>query len=323
VLSFILMGFAGNLGMLFFARILDGVTGGNVIVAQAYITDVTTRKDRTRALGLVAAAFGIGYSVGPAIGGALTAFGETVPFFAGAAISLVTVIITWLMLDETHTAEERQARRANHVQLRFRDLMHNQSLMLVLGIGFAAQFCMSLMQSTVVLYSEEVIFRGQTVEQIGIGVGILLGTMGVGQFLTQLALIKPIIERLGERRTVILGIIMRGTGLLTLALLTSPLLIGSISMVTFSIGSALLLPSLQSLATVCVSDEDCGGVLGIYGSSSSMGIILGSTISGLLYAAFPTLPFLTGGLVYVALLVPAFMLMRQERVELAMAPQRL
>ncbi len=323
VISFVMMGFAGNLQMLFVARILDGITGGNVIVAQAYITDITTRKDRTRALGLVAAAFGIGYTVGPALGGALTAFGETVPFFVGAGISLVTVIITWLMLDETRTADERRARQQLHLSIRPRDILNNTSLMLVLVIGFAAQFCMSLMQSTIVLFGEDVIFRRESVETVALGIGLLLGAIGVGQFLTQLAIIKPVVERLGERRTVILGVALRAAGLLTLALFTSPYLIGSVSMMAFAVGSGLLMPSLQSLATTCVSEEVCGGVLGIYSSSASLGIIAGSTISGVLYAAFPTLPYLTGALILTVILIPAFYLLRQERVELMAAPQPL
>lgn len=317
VLSFLLMGMAGNLQMLFFARILDGITGGNVIVAQAYITDVTTRKERTRALGLTFLAFGIGYTIGPALGGLLTAFGETVPFFAGAVISLVTVIITWLMLDETRTAEERLARREHQPAVHIRDLMHNTSLMLVLVIAFAAQFSMSLMNSTIVLYGEEVVFPHQSAESAALGIGIMLGMIGVGQFLTQIVFIKPVIERLGERRTVILGSCLRGFGLLSLAMFSSPYLVGGVSLMAFAVGSGLMMPSLQSLTTTCVSEDICGNVLGIYNSSTSLGVIAGSTLSGVLYAALPSLPYLTGGLIYVIVLIPAFYLLRQGRLEVA------
>jgi len=321
VLSFVMMGFAGNLQMLFFARILDGITGGNVIVAQAYITDVTSRKDRTRALGLTFLAFGIGYTVGPALGGLLTAFGETVPFFVGAAISLVTVIMTWLLLDETRTAQERLARRASQLQLGLRDITRNTSLILVLVIAFAAQFSMSLMQSTIVLYGEEVVFRNRTAAAAALGIGLMLGMIGVGQFLTQIAFIKPVVERLGERRTVILGACLRSFGLLSLAMFTSPYLIGGVSMIAFAVGAGLMMPSLQSLTTTCVSEDVCGSALGIYNSSTSLGIIAGSTLSGVLYAAFPTLPYLAGGLIYAVILIPAFTLLRQERAEVA--PQAL
>jgi len=110
VISFLMLGVAQSTWMLFAARLLDGITGGNIIVAQAYITDITPEKERTTALGYVFAVFGLGFVFGPALGGLLAAaYGEQVPFFIAAAAAALVVVLTWFTLDETLSAEERAA----------------------------------------------------------------------------------------------------------------------------------------------------------------------------------------------------------------------
>jgi len=90
-IGFLLLGFAGALWMLFLSRVIDGLTGGNLSVAQAYIADVTDEKNRAKGLGMIGAAFGLGFIIGPAVGGALSAFGYAVPAFAAAALSFLDV----------------------------------------------------------------------------------------------------------------------------------------------------------------------------------------------------------------------------------------
>ena len=90
--GFLLLGFAGALWMLFVSRVVDGLTGGNLSVAQAYISDVTDQKNRAKALGLIGAAFGLGFIIGPAVGGALSVYGYAVPAFAAAALSAINLI---------------------------------------------------------------------------------------------------------------------------------------------------------------------------------------------------------------------------------------
>jgi DHA1 family tetracycline resistance protein-like MFS transporter len=105
--SFALLGLAESVWVLFVACIADDITGGNIIVAQAYVTDVTPRKKRTAALGYIFAVFGIGFIIGPALGGILSAaFGPRIPFL------LAAVLMTWLVLDETVTQEQQTASRS-------------------------------------------------------------------------------------------------------------------------------------------------------------------------------------------------------------------
>lgn len=322
VLSFVLLATAQSLEMLFFARILDGVTGGNIIVAQAYITDVTPREQRTRALGLVFAAFGLGFIFGPGAGGALAALlGDTAPFWTGALVSLLTVLLTVFTLDESLTAAERLARREQKVRLRPADVTGNLPLLVILLVGFGAQFSFSLFQSTFALFGAAVIFAGQSAQMTNLGVGLLLTAVGVGQFVTQLLLIQPLVRRLGEQKLVLGGAVLRSASALTLTAFTSPWLIGLISLPAFAVGSGIMMPALQSLATMTSAEAVRGGVLGVYQSATSLGIIFGSALGGALFAASPTLPFLTAGLLFGVMTLPALYLAGRVQVQAQPAPR--
>jgi len=312
VISFLMMGAAQSLTMLFAARILDGITGGNIIVAQAYITDVTPREQRTRALGLVFMAFGLGFIFGPGLGGSLAAFlGETSPFWVGGAVTFLTVLLTWFTLDESLTAEQRAARREQNVKMKPADVLGNTPLLLILVIGFAAQFSFSLFQSTFALFGEAVLFPQNTPQEANLGIGLLLTGIGIGQFGTQVFLIQRLVRRFGEPTLVFLGAALRGLGVLSLAVFTSPWLVGPVSLITFAVGSGIMMPSLQSLATTTTRDDLRGGVLGVYQSATSLGIIFGSALGGVLFAISPTRPFLVGGVLFLCLLFPAALLARR------------
>jgi len=109
LLSFLLLGFANSLAMLFLSRILDGLLGGNVSLAQAYITDLTDEKERASGLGLIGAGFGLGFMIGPALGGRLSAGGNYgLPAFAAAGMALVNLIGVLLWLPESLPVEKRR-----------------------------------------------------------------------------------------------------------------------------------------------------------------------------------------------------------------------
>src|ERR1041385_3823789 len=103
--GFLLLGFATTLWMLFAGRVLDGITGGNISTAQAYIADVTTEENRAKGMGLIGAAFGLGFIFGPAIGGILSHWGIHVPFFFAAALCFANAVLLYFRLPETVTAD--------------------------------------------------------------------------------------------------------------------------------------------------------------------------------------------------------------------------
>src|SRR5512141_1669343 len=106
-IGFLMLGFARTLAMLFAARMLDGLTGGNLSIAQAYISDVTEAKDRSKGLGLIGAAFGLGFIIGPVTGGFLSQWGYSVPAFVAAALSFTNLILIYAWLPESLTTEKR------------------------------------------------------------------------------------------------------------------------------------------------------------------------------------------------------------------------
>lgn len=313
-ISFIMLGFAASIPMLFAARILDGITGGNVIVAQAYIADVSPREKRAQSLGLVWMAFGLGYILGPAIGGVVAAlFSDQASFLLGAGISLVSLLMTWLLLDESLTPElraERLTRRRPSLGLR--EIYRNTPLVLVLIIGFGAQFALSLMTSTLALFGEAVLFAGQTADAVNLGVGLLLACVGVGQFFTQLVLIKRMVPRFGERRLVVIGTLARGLALFGLGISVMPVPAGA-ALVLFAVASGIMMPTLQALATTSVSHEYNGVVLGYYQAATTLGIISGTAMGGWFFAHTPALPFLVGGGLLLITVLPGITLMRRAQ----------
>ncbi|MDX1665209.1 MAG: MFS transporter [Candidatus Promineifilaceae bacterium] len=313
--SFVVLALAGSAWMLFVARVVDGVTGGNIIVAQAYITDITPREKRTAALGYIFAIFGLGFIIGPALGGVLSAaFGPRIPFLLAAGAAVVAVIMTVLFLEETVEQEQRTARRTRGKRLALADVTANTPLLIILFIAFMGQAALGLIQSTFALYGEAVLFQGYDDEAVNLGVGLLLAAVGVGQLFTQMALLERMLQRWHEIGLVYVGSGVRAGALFLFAVVASPWL-GAAASLLFAVGQGLLMPSLQSLATETVDDETRGGVLGFYQSSVSLATIISTAIGGLLFEIGPTVPYWIGGMLAIVVLLPALLLPRQLQGE--------
>lgn len=319
-LSFVMLAFAPNVAWLFAARILDGITGGNIIVAQAYVTDITPREQRTQALGYIFAAFGVGFIVGPALGGLLSAaYGAQTPYLVAAVAATLTVLLTWFTLRETLTPEQRLAGASNRrSSLSLTAILGNVPLLLILGLAFFGQFAFGLFQSTFALYSEAVLFRGYPAQTIALGVGLLYAAVGVGQVITQTLVLRPLLKRYGEAWLVVIGMTARLLGLLIFAVITTPWL-GPIGSILFAMGMGLLMPPLQALATSAVTDDVRGGVLGIFQSTTSLAIIISTAMAGVIFAYHPTLPYWLGALLTLLLIFPALWLVRRTAAAKAAA----
>ncbi len=318
--SFIMLGAAQGVWMLFFARILDGITGGNIIVAQAYITDVTPREKRTESLGYVFAIFGLGFMIGPALGTTLSAaFGPRIPYYLAAGAAILVVLLTWFTLDETLSPEQRMANRNFKKQsIGPVQIFQNSSLMLILVIAFIGQFGMGLLQSTFALFGEEVLFADFSLQMATVGIGVMLTIVGVGQFITQAALLPRALKMFDEAWLVVIGLSIRTLGLLGFAVFATPI-IGALSSLFFAMGVGLMMPPLQSLSTNTVADELRGGVLGVYQSTISLSTIVSTFIAGTMYLWNPRLPFYIGALLSVVVLLPAFLLVKRTGAGLRVA----
>jgi len=303
VISFIMFGLAGAVWVLFASRILDGLTGGNIVVAQAYVTDITPREKRAQALGLVFAAFGVAFFIGPAIGGILVGLGPRVPYFIAAGAAALVVVLTVFTLDESMSAEERADHRAVAERLSFVEALRVKPLVLALLIVFVAQSALGVVMATFALFGDAVLFESNA----ELGVGFLLGIVGLAQVLTQTALLGKAIDRFGETRVMAIAIVVRTISLGLFAVATMVWVAG-IGSALFAVGSGLLLPTLQALATRSVDDSMRGGVLGVYQSTTSLAVIMSTAVSGTLFAISPHTPYVVAFVLSGLSLIPALML---------------
>jgi MFS transporter, DHA1 family, tetracycline resistance protein len=309
--SFLMLALSPNVAFLFLARLLDGITGGNVIVAQAYITDITPREKRTQSLGYIFAVFGLGFIFGPALGGLLAAaFGPRIPYVFAAIAATIVVLLTWFTLDESLTQEQRLANRAfKRRSIGLSAILGNRVLFLILIIAFIGQFGFGMLQATFALFGAAVLFADFSESMVNLGIGVLLTLVGVGQVTTQVWLLPQALKRFDETRLVIFGLLSRATGLLIFAVLAKPLL-GGVAALLFAAGIGLMMPSLQSLTTSAVADEVRGGVLGVYQSTVSLAIIFSTAVAGTIFALDPTYPYWVGAGLSLLVLLPALLLVR-------------
>ena len=285
VVAFIAFGLATAPWMLFAARIFDGVTGGNIVVAQAYVTDVTPTEHRARALGLVFAMFGLAFFVGPVMGGLLVGLGPRAPYFVAAGAAGIVVLLTVFTLDESMTAEERAEIRKKAVKLSFRAALSIRPLMFALILAFLTQFALGLVIATFALFGEAVLFDSNA----ELGVGLLLTFVGLSQIITQTSILPRALSRLGEFRLVGVGVGLRSLGLAFYAFTVVPAL-AAVGSFLFAMGGGLTMPPTQSIATKAVDDSMRGGVLGVMSASMSLAFIISMVVSGMLFTVAPHLP---------------------------------
>jgi len=321
VVAFISLGLAPAAWVLYAARILDGITGGNIIVAQAYVTDVTPPEKRSEALGMILAAFGISFFVGPALGGlALRLFGPRIPYLLAAVAALITLLITWRVLDESVEPAGDTKVVADRPKLTTRLVLSNRSILLVLLLGFLGRSVLGLLIGTFALFGEAVLFVDWDPESVGLGVGLILTTVGLSQFFTQTTLLRPALKHFGELRLIEVGVILRAAGMGLVALTSSPWLAAAGSAM-YASGSGLTVPPTQSIATKAVDDSLRGGILGLYQSLSSLGVIVSTAIGGVLFAIDPFLPFQIGAVVALAALLPALALRKTYAAVISTTPE--
>jgi len=327
VISYLMIAFSPSIGMLFASRILDGVTGGNIIVAQAYVIDITPREKRTQALGMIFAVFGIGFIIGPSLGGVLAALiGHQGVFFAAALVTLVPTIMTRFTLNETLSAEQRMANRTS-TKVSFKEMLTNRTILNILALTTFGSVGLGLVQTTFAIYGQDIVFAGKTEDAVNLGVGLLFATVGLGQTITQTLLLRRLLNRYGDAPLVFGGTLVRAfsqfwfffLGLpFALALLGQEAIpwVAIIGAMTFAMGTGIMMPPLQSLITYAAPDNARGAAVGLASSAQSLGIIAGTLLAGPLLsvdiAGRPSiLPSLANGLMFAALAIPAWFLVKQ------------
>lgn len=302
-LGHLAFGLAPGLAWLFAARMLAGFGNANIGTAQAIISDVTTPETRAKGMGLIGAAFGLGFIFGPAIGGALSQIGPTAPFFAAAGLSLFNLGIAAAFLPETRDPAKAAPPKHGAFSLDAlkRYFAEPGNVRRVFLLSFVTNLGFAMMEQTCGLFIQHAWLSDSPllgVERIKEAAGLTayyLVAVGVTATVIQGGMIGRLQKRFGEVRLTRFGAL-----LLLVAMALLPTLVAARSMplmllsaVLMAAGSALLNPSSQSLLSRAAGTHEQGEALGLNHSMSAFGRIFGPAVAGSLFLRFPGLPFYT------------------------------
>ncbi len=305
-LDFILMALAPNLWWLLVGRVISGITAASFATAGAYISDVTPPEKRAASFGLMGVAFGIGFVLGPAIGGVLGAISPRLPFWASAFMALANVCWGLFVLPESLPQDKRVAfswKNANPIGA-LKLLRSHPMLAGLAGSYFLLNLAHVVLPSTTVLYMH---YRYGWDTR---AVGLLLAGVGISSLLVQGLLVKPVVRWVKERRAVAWGLTFGALGFAIYGLApTGPIFwIGVPVMALWGIAT----PSLQTIMTRSVDATEQGRLQGALASLTGLASLLGPTMFSVTFATFithadwklPGAPFLlAAALVFVAMLM--------------------
>jgi MFS family permease len=275
-ISFLMFAWAGGIIMLFAARILDGLTGGNVSVAQAMISDTSTSADRAKRFGILGSAFGFGFVIGPAIGGLLSKFGMEVPFFFAAGISFIGTLCTVFLLKETNTKEKRGIAKAN--KFSFLSLITTLK-MPVIGTAIFIGFLLTMAQFTMIIG-----FQAITIDTLNLSttqLGLLYAGFAITGIIMQLCV--PFFIKIFSSRSLIL--------LLSTAICLAAMFLTGLTGVFISFTACLCIYGLfnglrNPMLNAIIADNNTTGrqgeVMGVNQSWGSVGQIIGPITAGLI-----------------------------------------
>jgi len=265
VVSFVMLALAHSVVMLFAARIVDGLSGGNISTARAYVADVTEPKDRARAYGLIGAAFGLGFILGPALSGVLSGISYTAPIWAAAGLTVVATVMAWLWLPETvHRARAGTGNPFAYLP----DLMQRPAVRKILTIDFFYWAAFATFQTTFSLF---------VARRFGFGVartGYFFAAFGILGAVIQGGFIRPVVKRLGDKPTFQLGLGFAIVGLVSAALSHSVALF-TLALVPLAVGIGFGHPTMSSLVSLEARGDEQGRVQGAASAVESLGRTIG------------------------------------------------
>jgi len=298
-IDYILMALSPTIFWLFFGRIVSGITGASITTASAYIADVSTPEKRSQNFGLIGAAFGLGFIIGPVIGGLLGQYGSRVPFFAAAGLVLVNWLYGYFVLPESLGEENRRPfnwKRANPAGslLRLRNYPVVSGLIGAMVLLYLAGFAT---QSTWSYYTLEK-FQWNEAQ-----VGFSLGVVGLMVAIVQGGLIRVVVPRLGQKKAVFIGLSLYALGFFLFAFAPSGLLM-LFFIIPFALGG-LAGPTIQGIISSQVPAQEQGELQGGLTSLTSLTTIVGPVLMTSLFYwftnddapfYFPGAPFLLAGI---------------------------
>lgn len=287
-------GAAGALWVLFAGRLIDGASGASVSVAQSAITDIASKEQRARMLGLLGMAFGIGFVFGPAIGGLAALGGPHIPFYVAGTLALINAVAAVIRLQETRVPN-RSAQTAR-VHIPFRKRRYGA----LAGVGFFSMLAFSGFEATFSL------FGGARFNLTEASTAVVFLGIGVVMSAVQGSLIGPLTSRFGSLHLLRNGLVLVSIGLLFLgAAVIWPTMIVALSFLV--VGAGISSPSLTALVADSAHEDRRGEALGIQQSASALARVIGPPLAGLAFDHVGIgAPFTFGALIYVLAIGIAF-----------------
>lgn len=276
----LITGLSTTLWMVFIGRMLDGVTGGNISTAQAYIADVTTKENRAKGMGLVGAGFGLGFILGPIIGGFLSQFGTHVPFFFVSGLALTNAISLYFFLPESRkfNGNNNDSARIGRITELLSSFQNSRFGITVL-LYFLIVVAFSIMTTSFAQYT---MFRFNYDAQQN---GYLFGYIGILAVVLQGGLFSRLVKAFGESWLIVIGCFLLAASLFAVPYVgpvfggLTALLIG---IACFSVGNSLSSPALTSVASKESAEEAQGQALGTLQSAASLARAIGPAIAAFL-----------------------------------------
>lgn len=273
-IGFILLALAGNVWVIVLSRVIDGLSGGNITIASAYVADVTDPKDRAHSMALIGIAFGMGFLFGPLLGGELAhAYGTAAPAYAAAAMALTSTLLSIFYLKEpaVHRSGDHKKGFAQYTQAISYFKIKNLRTMLLIFFFFALPF--SIYVSMFSLYAHiELNFTEREV-------GRFLAYVGFLGIIYQGGVIRPLVKKIGELSLLRWGLLAMAVGLLGIVLAETWQQLALVALV-FSFGTGVTRVVLSSLVSQLAPPDKKGGVIGVSASIESFTRILGPLVGG-------------------------------------------
>ncbi|TWR29342.1 MFS transporter [Mucilaginibacter pallidiroseus] len=296
--SFVMFGLANSVVMLFAARILDGLTGGNISVAQAMVSDISSPKDRAKNFGILGSAFGFGFVIGPAVGGLLNNFGMKVPFFFAAAVAVIGVLLSQFLLAETNKhKDDKESAEKN--KFSFAALI-TVLKMPVIGTAIFTGFLLTMAQFTMIIGFQT--FSTDELKLNPTQIGLFYAGFGVTGILMQLAV--PAIKKVISSQALILILsTICCLGMMTLAGFATGLALFAVAIGIYGLFNGLRNPMLNAIIADHNDEAEHGKVMGVNQSYASIGQTLGPITAGLITAvSIHSVFFLSSLYILIALL---------------------
>ncbi len=278
-ISFIMLALSKSLALVLMARILDGITSGNITVAQAYIADVTTKEERTQAMSLVSAAFGLGFIGGPLLSGILSGYHPMAPIYASAGFSFLSILGTYFFLKDSVIHKPQHHTRLN--LKKYLDVLTAPALKNYFIAFFIFAFFFNIYVSGIPLFLERTFTNPDGRPYGAKEVGLIFSYAGVVSLTVQMFLIKYLVRKHGEIKVMLGGFLLSSLSLIIMGP-SSIIIIFLFGMTINIIGSSILRPSISGILSKNATVSEQGLVFGINQTSMSIGQVIAPLLSGIL-----------------------------------------